>query len=85
MKVLVQFDASVSTYDIKQELTMFSSWPGVKSAALLEKVSGEAPRFCLEFEVADEQAEGFTQRSGALRSQYSAYVYNMREVAYRTA
>ncbi len=84
MKVLFQFDVSASSYEIKQELSSISSWPGVTSAVLLEKVSGDAPYFCLEVDVADGAAEGFRERSKAMQSQYSSYVYNMREIVYRT-
>jgi hypothetical protein len=85
MKVFVQFDASVSSYEIKNELSMASSWSGVKSLQLLEKVSGEAPRYCVEVDVADDQLQAFRDRIGGLKSQYSGYVYNMKELAFRIA
>ncbi len=85
MKVLFQFDASASGYEVRQQLSMVSSWTGVAAAELLEKVSGDAPQFCLEVDVADQHAEGFRERAKALQSQFSGYVYNLREVAYRVS
>lgn len=85
MKLFVQFDASVSSYEIKNELSMVSSWAGIKSVQLLEKVSGEAPRYCAEVDVADDQVQALRDRLRGLESQYSGYVFNMKEIAYRTA
>jgi hypothetical protein len=85
MKVLVQFDASVSSYEIRNELSSVSSWSGIGNVKLLERISGEVPRYCVEAEVADDQAQGFHDRLGALTSRYSGYVYNVKELAYRDA
>ncbi len=83
MKVFIQFDASVSAYEIKGELYTISSWTGVTNVTLLEKVHGEAPRFCLEIDVADQHVESFREQSKVFQAQYSSYVYNMKEIAYR--
>lgn len=85
MKVFVQFDASASSYEIRNELSMVSSWGGIKDLKLLERVSGEAPRYCVEVEVADDQVQGFRDRLAGLTSQYAGYVYNVKEFAYRDA
>lgn len=85
MKVFVQFDASVSSYEIRNELSMVSSWSGIRNVKLLEKVSGDAPRYCVEVEVADDQAQGFRDRLSGLKAQYSGYVYNVKELSYRDA
>ena len=85
MKLLFQFDASASSYEIKSALSMMSSWTGVRSVQLLEKVSGDAPRYCVEVEVADDQVQGVRDRARGLQAQYSGNVYNAKELAYRTA
>jgi len=85
MKVLFQFDASASGYEVRQQLSMISSWTGVAAAVLLERVSGDAPQFCLEVDVADQHAGDFQEKAKALQSQFSGYVYNLREVSYRVS
>jgi hypothetical protein len=84
MKVLFQFDASASSYEIRGELAAVSSWSGVKKVELLEKVSGDVPRYCVEVEVADDQAQALRDRTHGMQSQYSGYVYSMKEIAYRS-
>ena len=83
MKLLFYFDASASSYEIKGELSMVSSWPGIKGVQLLEKVSGDAPRFCAEVDVSDDQLQPLRDRVRGLQAQYAGFVFNMKEVAYR--
>jgi hypothetical protein len=85
MRLLFQFDASASSYEIRGELAAVSSWSGVKKVELLEKVSGDAPRYCVEVEVADDQAQAVRDRARGIQGQNSGYVYNMKEISYRSA
>lgn len=85
MKLLVQFDASASSYDIRNELSAATSWPGVASIELLEKVAGDVPRWCAALEVADDRLEDVRSRVRSLASQYAGYAYNVKELAYRRA
>jgi len=84
MKLFFMFDSSASSYEIKNELSMVSSWPGIRSVQLLEKVSGEASRYCAEIDVADDQAELVRDRARGIEAQYAGYVYGFKELAYRS-
>lgn len=83
MKLLVQFDASASSYEIRTELSVATSWTGVASVELLEKVAGDIPRYCAVLDVADDRLEDIRSRVRGLASQYAGYAYNVKELAYR--
>ena len=84
MKLFFMFDASVSGYEIKNEISFASGWPGMRSVQLLEKVSGDGSHFCAEIDVADDKAEEVRNRVRGLQSQYAGYVYGLKEISYRT-
>ncbi len=84
MKLFFLFDAAASSYEIKSQLASVTTWPGVRALHLLEKVSGDAPRYCAEVEVAEDQAQGLRDRVRGLQTQYAGYVSNLRELSYRS-
>jgi len=83
MKLFVQFDASASSYDIRNELSAAASWPGVAAIELLEKAAGDVPRWCAALEVADDRLDEVRSRARGLASQYAGYAFNVKELAYR--
>jgi hypothetical protein len=84
MKLFFLFDAAASSYEIKSQLSQVGTWPGVSAMDLLERVSGEAPRYCAEVVVADDQAQTLRDRVHGMQMEYAGYVSNLREVSYRT-
>ncbi len=83
MKMHLTFDAVVDSYEVKSNLYMISGIEGVSSAHLFEKVSGDASRYCVELEVADDQVTNVEQKLSSMQSQYSGYISNTRHVAYK--
>ncbi len=84
MKTMLMFDASASSYEIKSELYVLKNIEGVQSVEVLERIGGEAPRYCVEVVADDDKAELLAQRSQSLRAQYAGYISNAREISYKT-
>ena len=77
MKVFVVFDADASSYDISDGAAGLTSISGVNSVVAMEKVAGEVPRYCIEIEIADEDAEATGARLRDAFGMYSSYMSNM--------
>jgi len=84
MKVLVQFDAFAGDYEIKGEMGSMSRIDGVTSLALLRKVSGDAPRFCIELDVAEDKVSTVTETLERYKNQYPGQVSNVSVLSYTT-
>ena len=82
MKVLVQFDAYASDYEIKGEIGAVKAIDGVNSVTLMRRVSGGAPLFCLELDVADDKAPTATEKLESYKSQYAGQISNVSVLAY---
>jgi hypothetical protein len=83
MKMHLTFDATVSSYEVKSNLYMISGIDGVSSVQLYEKASGEAPRYCVEMEVADDRIENVEKKIASIQSEFAGYISNMKQVAYK--
>ena len=83
MKMYITFDAVIDSYEIKSNLYMVSGIEGVSSTQLYEKVSGDAPRYCIELDVADDQAASVGEKLSSVQAQYSGYISNTHRVAYK--
>ena len=82
MRFLMMFDSYASSYEIKNELGAVKSMDGVQNVQLLQRKSGEVPQFCIQVDVEDDQAEAFTRRVQAYRTQFTGYISNAREMSY---
>ena len=82
MKVIVQFDAYAMDYEIKGEIGGLAGIDGVQSVSLLRKLSGDAPQFCLELQIADDKADVVREKLDRYRAQYAGQISNAAVTAY---
>jgi hypothetical protein len=87
MKVFAVFDVYVDGQEvdgelIKPEVAKLSTISGVNSAELLERVAGEVPRYCIELDIEDTNAEETGEKLLVMLNHYSSYLTNMTWGAY---
>ena len=74
MRGIVQFEANIDSYTLTTNAGVVSSIEGVQSLEILERSSGQMPRYCLILEVEDERAEEIETRLKDLLGQYSGFL-----------
>ena len=74
MRGIVQFEANIDSYTLTTNAGVVSSIEGVQSLEILERSSGQMPRYCLVLEVEDERAEEIETRLKDLLGQYSGFL-----------
>ncbi len=84
MKIYVVFNAySASNYDVSDAASGFKSISGVNSVTTMERVAGEVPRYCIEIDIADENAEATGAKVKEAFGRYSSYMSNVAWGAYK--
>ena len=83
MKIFVVFDAYASSYDVSDAAAGLKSISGVNSVTTMEKVAGEVPRYCIEVDIEDENAEATGAKLREAFGEYSSYMTNVAWGAYK--
>jgi hypothetical protein len=83
MKLFSVFDAYASSYEVRDAVAELKNVKGVKSAEVMERAAGEAPRYCVEYNIEDEGAEDTIARLRKAADQYSSYISNHSWGAYK--
>ena len=83
MKLFSVFDTYASSYDVKDAIAELKNIKGVKSIEIMERVVGEAPRYCVAYDIDDDDSEGTIKRIRQATGQYSSYVSNSAWGAYK--
>jgi hypothetical protein len=83
MRVFIVFDAYADSYQVSGRIGELKSINGVKSVEALERVAGEAPRYCLAFDIDDDTAQETGARLKETLGQYSSYMSNVAWGAYK--
>ncbi len=83
MRGIVQFEANVDSYALTSNAGVVSSIEGVQSLEILERSSGQMPRYCLILEVEDERAEEIETRLRDLLGQYSGFLSQVSLALYK--
>jgi len=82
MKAFIIFDSHVEKYDVTDRIPELKGISGVTSVELLERVAGEVPRYCLEFEIDDDSAQETGAKLKSVLDEYSSYMSNVAWGAY---
>ena len=84
MKIYVIFNAySASSYDVSDAAAGLKNISGVNSVTTMERVAGEVPRYCIEVDIADENAEATGAKLKEAFGRYSSYMSNVAWGAYK--
>jgi hypothetical protein len=85
MKAFIYFDATVGSYDIQSQLYMVTSMKGVKNVALLQKIGGGGPEYCVEIEAEDAALKDLERQLESAGGQFAGYISNVKFMAYAKA
>ena len=83
MKVISVFDTYADSHQVKEAISGLKGIKGIKSIEVMERTSGEVPRYCIIYDIDDEDAEDTIQRVKWAGEQYSSYVSNNHSGAYK--
>ena len=74
MRGIVHFEANVDGYTLTSNAGVVSSIEGIKSVEILERFTGQTPRYCLLLEVEDDKAQHIETKLKNLLGQYSGFI-----------
>lgn len=74
MRGIVHFEANVDGYTLTGNAGVVSSIEGIKSVEILERFTGQTPRYCLLLEVEDDKAQHIETKLKNLLGQYSGFL-----------
>jgi hypothetical protein len=74
MRGIVQFEANIDSYTLTSNAGVVSSIEGVRSLEILERSSGQMPRYCLLVDIDDEKAQEIEAKLKELLGQYSDFL-----------
>ena len=84
MKIYVVFDAySASKYDVSDAAAGLKNISGVNSLTTLERAAGEVPQYCIEIDIADDNADVTGGKIKEAFGRYSSYMSNVAWGAYK--
>ena len=83
MKLFSVFDTNAASYEVKDAVAELRRIEGVKSAEVMERAAGEVPRYCVMYDIEDDDAEATIERVRQAGGQYSSYVSNHAWGAYK--
>jgi hypothetical protein len=83
MKLFSVFDTYADSYQIRDAVDELKSIKGVKSIEVMERVAGEVPRYCVVYDIDDDDGQVTIERIRQALSQYSGYVSNNAWGAYK--
>jgi hypothetical protein len=77
MRLFSVFDTYVDSYQIKDAVAdLKMGIKGIRSVEVMERVAGEVPRYCVEYDIEDDGAQETIERIRQAGSQYSSYISN---------
>jgi hypothetical protein len=85
MKIMVQFDATVSASDIKSQLFEVSSMEGVREVRLWRRLEGDCREYLLEIDAAEAALKTLMGQVDALGGQFAGFVSNLTASALEEA
>ncbi len=74
MRGIVHFEANVDGYTLTSNAAVVSSIEGIKSVEILERFTGQTPRYCLLLDVEDDKAQDIETKLQDLLGQYSGFL-----------
>lgn len=83
MKLFSVFDTYAESYQVRDAVQELKSIKGVKSIEVMERVAGEVPRYCVAYDIDDDDGQETIERIRQTASQYSGYVSNHAWGAYK--
>ena len=83
MKLFSVFDTNAESYQVRDAVDELKSIKGVKSIEVMQRVAGEVPRYCVVYDIDDNDGQETIERIRQAGSRYSEYVSNSAWGAYK--
>lgn len=83
MKLFSVFDTNAESYQVRDAVDELRSIKGVKSIEVMQRVAGEVPRYCVVYDIDDDDGQGTIERIRQAGNRYSEYVSNSAWGAYK--